>query len=308
MTFRLVLVAILLPITAWGQTSKSEQILAFATPWSKPTDYAWERESVSQVEGESQPALKIKDKGRIRVEFVKFENESALLNFTVLQLMFETRVKKEPPLQGVSPLVGKHLPTTWLHWAMGYSMDLVPGAEQPKPVQGQQASQVFELLDFRGFIPSEIPKVNSEWNLKVVPDRGKEYLVTEELERHFKCLELIPQQSAFRSGEGNAINGGKSDQVRCKLKVTELNKITPTEKSGNWELSEREGTVWLYLPKGIIDSAQWVTQSTESVKTKLGTSTIKTETKVSLAMIAIPFTSPTKPPREKESEWILPPR
>lgn len=285
---------------ATAQSDKFKDILAFAEPWIQPQDYAWSRESSSRIESDREPGLRIKDVGRMRVEFVKFVEESAFLNIRILQYHFETQLKGEKPMEGISPLQGQLLPAAFLHWALGFSLGMEPGVDLPKPVSGQQASQVFDLVDFRGLVPDNTPRPGDEWNLKVVPDRGKEFLFKEELERSFHCESSKPE----------------GEKTRCGVRFTEVFKITPTKESGNWELTEREGNYWISFPKGMIEAAEWKTHSTESMKAATGSMKVMTETTVSLARVDVPFgnTRKNKVPKQEglpghiEKEKPLPPR
>lgn len=273
---------------------QSERILAFVEAWAMPQDYAWKRETRSQLKSDDKPGLVIKDMGRFRVEFVKFEDESAILNIRVLQYKFESRLKDDPPLVGNSPLEGVHLPPVWFHWALGSSIGLVPGKDTPKPVTDQQAAQIIDLIDFRGFIPDQIPRKNEEWPLKIEPDRGKTFLFKEELERQFHC-------------EERKTVGPETD---CRIHFSEIFKLTPTGTAGNWELTEKKGTYWLSHPKRTIDAAEWETETTESMKIPGGATQILTHAEVSLTRIDVPFNYQKSPKKEKIKtvEVPLPPR
>ncbi len=298
--YLILLPGLFLSLSASGQSAKYQDILAFAEPWIQPQDYAWQRESSSRIQSDREPGLCIKDVGRIRVEFVKFSDESAILDIRVLQYQFETRLRGEKPLRGVSPLQGKLLPTTFLHWALGFSLGIEPDTDLPKPVTGQQASQIYDLVDFRGLIPERPPHPGDDWHLKVVPDRGKAFLFKEELERTFHC-------------ESSKTEDGKT---RCGIHFSEVFKITPTKEGGNWELTEREGNYWISFPKGLIEAAEWKTHSTESIKVPAGSTKVETETTVSLARVEVPFSISKQPkaskPQEEpgaiEKERPLPPR
>lgn len=277
---------LLLPLPASGQPTKYEDILAFVEPWVWPQDYAWSRESTSRLQSDQEPGLRIKDVGRLRVEFVKFADESANLNIRVLQYQFETQIREEKPAMGVSDLQGQLLPPLFLHWAMGFSLGIEPGVDLPKPVSGQQASQVFDLMDFRGVIPDKPLRPGEEWQLKVVPDRGKAFLFKEELERSFRC-------------ESTKTEGAKTQYA---IHFKELFKITPTKESGNWELTEREGTYWVSLPKKMIEAAEWKTHSTESMKGPMGSSKVMTETSVSLSHVEVSSNGNTRKPKAEKPE------
>lgn len=296
----LIFLFLFLSISALGQSAKYAEILAFAEPWIQPQDYAWRRESSSRIQSDQEPGLRIEDVGRMRVEFVKFAEESAILNIRILQYQFETHLRGEKPTEGISPLQGQLLPTTFLHWALGFSLGMEPGTDLPKPVSGQQASQVFDLVDFRGLVPENTPQTGDDWSLRVVPDRGKTFLFKEELERSFHC------ESTKTEGE----------KTRCGVHFTEVFKITPTKESGNWELTEREGTYWISFPKGMIEAAEWKTHSTESMKAPTGSTKVMTETTVSLTRVDVPFGNTKKPkapkqeglPGQMQKEKPLPPR
>lgn len=294
------IIGLLLPLRVASQPIAYEEVLAFAKPWVQPQDYAWKRESTSRIEGDKEPGLRIKDMGRLRVEFVKFSEESAILNIKILQYQFETQLKGEQPFSGVSPLQGQMLPPIFLHWALGYSMGIEPGTDLPKPAVGQQASQVFDLIDFRGFIPKSNPHPGEDWPLRLVPDRGKTFLFKEELERSFHCDS----------------SKAEKNKTMCGIQFSETFKMTPTKESGNWELTERKGTYWISLPKGMIDAAEWKTHSTESTKTHAGATKVETETTVSLSRVEVPFNYTPKPKTAKPKasagagvkEIPLPPR
>lgn len=273
---------------------QSERILAFAECWAMPQDYAWKRETSSQLKTDDKPGLVIEDMGRFRVEFVKFEDESAILNIRVLQYQFESRLKGDPPMHGKSPLEGVRLPPVWFHWALGSSIGLIPGKDKPKPVTDQQAAQIIDLIDFRGFIPDQIPHKDEEWPLKISPDRGKTFLFKEELERNFHCEECEKE----------------GDKTTCRIRFSELFKLTPTAAAGNWELTERKGTYWLSHPKFTIDAAEWKTETTESMKVPGGATQIITRADVSLTRIDVPFNYKKTPGKGKirKAEVPLPPR
>jgi hypothetical protein len=276
-----------------AQPDKAEQILAFAQPWIKTADYAWQRESLSRVEGASQPGLRIKDFGRFRVEFVKYDSEAAEFIIHVLQFRFETQLKDGATEQGVSEVEGQRLPPTFLHWALGFSFN-APADYRVQGVPDQQASQILDLLDFRGFVPSETPKPGMQWPLQITPDRGEAFKFKEELTRTFRCEAITPEDKG----------------QKCKIHFDETSKVTPIETGHSWELTEREGLVWITLPDGLVQAAEWKSQATESVGGGKNAGKIHTETQVTLMRVDVPEEKP-KAPRPKRIEQEarpLPPR
>jgi hypothetical protein len=276
------------PLPCFAQADKAEEILAFANPWILAQDYAWTRESLSRLESDKKPGLRIKDNGRLRVEFIKFEDEAVVLDIHVLQYRFETQIKNDPVKQGVSALEGQRLPETWLHWALGFSVNL-PSGHNLERADDQQAGQIYDLVDFRGFVPDKIPKPGMEWPLVVSPDRGEAYAFKEELKRTFRC-------DAAEAGD---------KKTKCKVHFTELLKVTPQVKSRTWEMVEREGDSWMTLPDGLIEAAEWKATSTEAVPGPEKGGKVITETTVTLTRVDTPPPRPRKstpPKKEKEKE------
>lgn len=277
---------------------RGEEVLAYAEPWRNAADYAWSRESATRVEGDKEPSLRIQDVGRFRVEFVKFEEDSAIFNVWILQYKYQTQLAGKPVKRETSPLEGKKLPMTWLHWALGFSSGTVPGKEAER-IDSQQASQVLELVDFRGFVPRKIPKPREEWPFKVTPDRGQEYAVKEELERKFRC---------------DAVDE-VGDVSKCKVAFTETLKMTPQKPGRSWQVDEREGVFWVTLPEGLIEAAEWKMVSTESIPRFSVRSKIQTETKVTLTRVeksedrkAAPRVEKRRTGKPKKDAPPLPPR
>ncbi len=271
----LLLAVFLAGSTAHAETVRGEEVLAYAEPWRNPRDYAWSRESKTLLEGDDTPTLHIKDVGRFRVEFVKMDEDSAVFNLWILQFKFQTQLLGKPIKQETSPLEGQKLPMTWLHWALGFSSGATPGKEAER-IDGQQANQVLELIDFRGFVPSQVPKVGEEWPFKVTPDRGEDFAVKEELERKFRCQAI----------------DARGELSKCKISFTETLKVTPQKPGRSWQVDEREGVFWVNLPEGLIEAAQWNLVSTDSVPQLEGRTKIRTETQVTLTRVETTTTAP----------------
>lgn len=282
------------PVWAVAQNPKGEGILAFTQPWIKAQDYVWKRVSESRLEKEKKVRLRIEDEGRFRVEFVKLEDESAVLNVWVLAYNYETQIDGEAPVRARSELVGTKLPVIWFHWALGYAMGASPGLGA-KRADDQQASLILDLLDFRGFVPASSPKTGAEWALEVVPDRGKAFKFREELEREFKCTD------ASQAGE----------ITHCAVTFEEIFKVTPDEEGRTWELHEKKGKFWVSLPDGLVDGAEWTNETTESVAGVKDTKNLLTKTTVTLKRMEPKQRAAAprkKSPVERAPALPLPPR
>jgi len=292
--FRVLVSTIILSLLFSGEARSEradpKKILSFAEAWVRPQDYAWTRESLTTVGNDTEPGLGMRDSGRFRIEYIKHEEESAVLDVWVLVYRFEAQLKGERPIRRLSPLEGKRLPLAWLHWALGFSSDLA-STKQIKKIDRQQANQVLELIDFRGFVPSKSPEVGEEWKFNVVPDRGPQYACREKLDRSFVC-----------KGKKQ-----EDDETKYRVEFQDTFQVTPVLKGCSPEVRERSGVYWLNLPSGFIEAATWE----ETVFETLGGSK-EVETHYTVSLVRQETTTPRRrkgrrSKKAKEAEF-LPPR
>ena len=273
-----------LPFVQEGQTEEDDNrlLLAFTRAWLNPQDYAWTRESQTRLDTREKDSVLIRDFGRVRVEFVKIAGQSAELCPRILKYHYETQLPGEPIQESVSPVEGQELPHAWLHAALGFSVGVSPKQKAAIGDSHHQAMEVLDLLDFRGFVPDEVPAPGKVWRAYTERKPDDTYLSREVMERNFRC------KSVEASDDGAV----------CLVHFDEIVKITPQDKTRTSELRERKGEFKVRMPKGSVEEVSWKSTSTEFMTAEGKLSKIITETKASILRRDVP------PPkrREKKSE------
>ena len=255
----------------------NRRLLAFTEAWLNPQDYAWNRESRSRLSERDKNSVLIRDFGRVRVEFVKIAGESAELCPRILKYHYETQLPGEPLQSSLSPFEGQELPHTWLHAALGFSIGVNADQKTRIGESHHQAMEVLDLLDFRGFVPDEVPVSGKEWRAYTERKSNSTYLSQEVMERNFRC------ESVEASGE----------DTLCLVHFDEIVKITPQESSRTSELRERTGWFKVRMPQGLIEEVSWESTATEYMTVENKRSTILTETKTSIVRRDVP------PPKQR---------
>lgn len=273
-TSMLMVLLVSLPIAWSGHAGvdDNQQLLAFTKAWLNPQDYAWTRESRSRLDEGDKKSVLIRDFGRVRVEFVKIEGESAGLSPRILKYHYETQLPGEPLQRSISPFEGKELPYTWLHAALGFSIGIDAETKTRVGESHHQAMEVLELLDFRGFVPDVVPVPKKEWRAFMERKPDSTYLSREVIERNFVCL------SAIASGDGTL----------CSVRFEEVVKVTPNEESRTSELRERTGRFKVRMPEGLIEEVSWESATTEYMTVENERSKILTETNASILRRDVP--------------------
>lgn len=266
--------------SAVAQRTDYRDLLLFGEAWIGPSDYVWSRESTSRLANDRSPGARVRDVGRLRVRFISLEEELLGLDLRILNYRFETEIRGGGLSTGISDLEGTRLPPVWLHSALGFSVDSEPGSGLHSNLQ---AGELFDLLDFRGFVPREAPIVGEEWTGKTVRKPDDRYRFREERERRFTCK----SKEATETGE------------KFEVEFSELLKVTSLAAGRTNEIRETRGTYWVILPAGLVEAASWESVSSEftSDRDNRGVSDkIETVTKVHIARRDPP------PPRSRKSE------
>jgi hypothetical protein len=241
-------------------------LLAFVESWLTPRDYVWSRTSISQAKGLSGDPVKIRDYGRVRIELLRFGEESAILSPVVLKLEYESDIPGQGVGKHTSPLEGEKLPSAWLHPALGFSVGVEPevGARLG---DDHQVAEVLELLDFRGFVPKQLPKVGATWTARFERIPDEVFSFREENERSFEVL------SMEEAGENTLY------EIQFTEKVT----TTPKESAGTSELRSRQGRYKVLLPIGLIEEVSWTGKAEEWFQS--GSSQLEVETTSEVSMV-----------------------
>ena len=280
-----------------AQRTDDRDLLLFGKAWLDPSDYAWSRESETRLEGHSEVGARVKDFGRLRVRFISLEEDLLGLDILVLRYRYEAQLRGGKTTRGISEMEGTRLPSVWLHPALGFSVGSDPKSGLRS---GIQAGELFELLDFRGFVPSETPQVGEVWKGKMLRKPDDRFRFREERDRTFTCESV----EATEKGE------------KFKIKFEETLKVTSMEPSRSHEICETEGTYWVLLPMGRVEEASWESVSTEytSKSGRGGTSdSVETTTRVNLVRRDPPPPRPRRNRNLQEGKAIheeppLPPR
>jgi len=269
------------------EAAPESDLLLFGKAWMDPSDYAWSRESSTRMENDKEPGAQVVDVGRLRVRFIGLEEELLGLDIDILNYRFEVRLGKGDPQSGVSKLEGMELPPVWLHTALGFSVDSDPTLGRQN---NMQAGEVFDLIDFRGFVPRGTPEVGEEWTAQMIRKPDDRFQFREERNRKFSC------RSTEKVSEGDKFEIGFHETL----------KVTSMEASRSHEIRETEGTYWLLMPVGRVEAASWETVSTEytSLPGKGGTSEkVETTTEVHLVRREPP---PPKTRDRSETKEVVP--
>ncbi len=275
----------LIVITAlpgFAQRTDERDLLLFGEAWLDSSDYAWSRESLSRLEKDSEPGARVKDFGRLRIRFISLDEDLLGLDIRVLKFRYQVQLRGDSANEGISKLEGTRLPPVWLHSALGFSVGSDPASGFQSNIQ---AGEVFDLIDFRGVVPREIPLVGQEWSAKMLRKPDDRFRFREEKDRRFTCL----SKETTRDGD------------KFEIAFIETLKVTSMEPSRSHEIRETRGKFWVILPMGRVEATTWESLSTE-YKSGAGkgktSDKVETQTKVDI----VRRDSPPPKPREGEKE------
>ncbi|MCA9438547.1 MAG: hypothetical protein KC978_22375 [Candidatus Omnitrophica bacterium] len=279
---------------SFAQRTDEKDLLLFGKAWLDPSDYAWSRESFSRLESDKEPGASVRDVGRLRIRFIKIDGELLGLDIRVLSYRYEAKLQGKKEIQGVSELEGTRLPPVWLHPALGFS---VSGDSETGIQNNVQTGEIFELIDFRGFVPRETPVVGEEWSGKMVRKPDEFFRFKEERERKFTCVD----KKETEQGD------------KFKVEFHEILKVTSMESSRSHELCETDGYYWVLMPQGLVETVSWESVATEYKGNNGGGPTDKVETRTVTNIVRRdppPPKTKNKPEKEEatHTESPLPPR